>query len=75
LTLAPELVTAYHWTRRFLPCEQAPSVTVVGPDVTSAGLWATTLCVLGLEGLKRMPPNARLEALMVVGDSPEDSRW
>jgi len=61
--------------RTGLPCEHAPSVSVVGPDAASAGLWATTLCVLGLEGLKRMPPDANLEALMVVGDSPEDSRW
>lgn len=56
-------------------CDNAPSVTVVGPDATSAGLWATALSVLGLEGLKLMPRDAGLEVMMVVGQSPEDSRW
>ncbi len=56
-------------------CDNAPSVTVVGPDATSAGLWATALSVLGLDGLKLMPRGAGLEVMMVVGTTPDDSRW
>jgi FAD:protein FMN transferase len=57
------------------PCDNAPSVTVVGPDATSAGLWATALSVLGVEGLKLMPRDAGLEVMLVIGASPESSHW
>ena len=66
--------------RTGMPCDNAPSVTVVGPDATTAGLWATALSVLGVEGLKLMPrqgtpPPAGLEVMMVVGRTASESRW
>jgi thiamine biosynthesis lipoprotein len=61
--------------RTGMPCDNAPSVTVAGPDATTAGLWATALSVLGVEGLKLMPPEAGLEVMIVIGQTPQDSRW
>ena len=41
------------------------SATVVAPTCMQADGWATTLCVLGVEGLKLLP--AGVEAMLVVG--------
>ncbi|MDD4890509.1 MAG: FAD:protein FMN transferase [Phycisphaerae bacterium] len=48
--------------------DSVPSVTVVGPDAVSAGVWATALCVLGPAGLEKIPPEPKLEALLVTGE-------
>jgi thiamine biosynthesis lipoprotein len=51
------------------PAEAAESATVVAPTATVADVWATTLGVLGPEGLHQLPGD--VEALMVIG-SAED---
>jgi len=53
------------------PVDLAPSVTVVAPTAAVADGWATALSVLGPAGLKRIPPAAGIEALLVVG-GPDD---
>lgn len=45
--------------------DAVPSVTVYGPTAVEAGVWGTSLSVLGPEGLKLMPKG--LEAMLVVG--------
>ena len=53
------------------PVDLAPSVTVVAPTAAVADGWATALSVLGPAGLKKIPPGAGIEALLVVG-GPDD---
>ena len=55
------------------PAEMTPSVTVVAPRAVLADAWATALSVLGVEGLKLIPPGSGIEAMIVVG-TPEDHR-
>jgi thiamine biosynthesis lipoprotein len=47
------------------PTNEAESVTVVAPTALTADIWATALCVLGQDGLQRLPDD--VNALMVVG--------
>jgi thiamine biosynthesis lipoprotein len=47
------------------PADAAESVTVVAPTALTADIWATALCVLGRDGLQRLPVD--INALMVVG--------
>jgi len=55
-----------------LPANSAPpSVTVVAPTATVADAWATALSVLGPEGLKLLPKNSRIEAMVVTGTPGE----
>ncbi|MDP7163327.1 MAG: FAD:protein FMN transferase [Phycisphaerae bacterium] len=49
------------------PVDQAPSVTVVAPTATIADAWATALSVLGDAGLKTIPPESRIEAMLIIG--------
>lgn len=56
------------------PAHSASSVTVVGPDAVLADGWATALSVMGpQEGLRRLPTQLGLEALLVSGpaDAPK----
>ncbi|MHC4983431.1 MAG: FAD:protein FMN transferase [Planctomycetota bacterium] len=48
-----------------------PSVTVIAPTGTVADAWATALSVLGVRGLKLLPDDAGIEAMIVTG-GPED---
>lgn len=56
------------------PCDAAPSVTVVGRDALTAGLWATALSVLGRDGARLMPPGL-VEVMIVEGAGPQDADW
>lgn len=47
------------------PADLAPSVTVVADDAMTADAWATSLSVLGLEGLGKLPQG--VEAMMIIG--------
>ena len=50
--------------------DQAPaSVTVVAPTATAADAWATALSVLGIEGLKLLPKDSNIEAMIIIGDA------
>jgi len=48
------------------PAEAAPSVTVIAPTAARADAWATALSVLGPAGLQIIPPEANIEAMLVV---------
>lgn len=52
------------------PAEAAASVTVVAPTAMVADAWATALSVLGPEGLRILPKDENIEAMIVTG-SPE----
>jgi thiamine biosynthesis lipoprotein len=47
------------------PADHVPSVTVIGPDTTTADAWATALSVLGPEGLEKLPRG--YHAMVVTG--------
>jgi len=49
------------------PVDCAPSVTVVAPTAAVADAWATALSVLGEAGLKLLPENRGIEAMLVIG--------
>ncbi|MHC4608319.1 MAG: FAD:protein FMN transferase, partial [Planctomycetota bacterium] len=55
------------------PAEAACSVTVVAPLAVLADPWATALSVLGPEGLKLLPVDQGIEAMIVTGppDAPK----
>ena len=53
-----------------LPPEATPaSVTVFAPTAMAADAWATALSVLGVVGLKMIPPGSDIEAMLVIGDA------
>ena len=52
------------------PADAVPSVTVYGKTAVEAGIWGTALSVLGPEGLKLMPKDHGLEAMLITG-TPE----
>ena len=53
-----------------LPPEATPaSVTVFAPTAMAADAWATALSVLGVDGLKMIPPGSDIEAMLVIGDA------
>jgi len=56
-------------TGRTVDC--APSVTVVAPTAAVADAWATALSVLGEAGLKLLPEDGGIEAMLVIG-TPEE---
>lgn len=58
--------------RTGLPADACPSVTVVAPEASIADAWATSLSVLGPEGLKRLVGTG-IEAMIVIG-GPGDYR-
>lgn len=47
------------------------SVTVVAPTALAADAWATALSVLGTEGLKLLPKDANIEAMIIIGDAKD----
>lgn len=51
------------------PADHVPSVTVIGPDTTTADAWATALSVLGPEGLKKLPRG--YHAMVVTGTAEQ----
>jgi len=55
------------------PVDAAPSVTVVAKTAMTADAWATALSVLGPAGLKLLPADEGIEAMIVEG-GPEDYR-
>jgi len=53
------------------PVDLAPSVTVVAETATAADAWATALSVLGPDGLKLIPPDSGIRAMLIIG-GPRD---
>ena len=53
------------------PVDCAASVTVVAPTAAVADAWATALSVLGEAGLKLLPEDGGIEAMLVIG-TPEE---
>jgi len=53
------------------PANATPSVTVVARSAVVADAWATSLSVLGEDGLKLLPEDSDIEAALVIG-SPDD---
>ncbi len=51
------------------PVDAAASVTVVAPTATVADAWATALSVLGPAGFEKLPKDAGIEVMMVLGTS------
>lgn len=49
------------------PADAVPSVTVYGKTAVEAGVWATSLSILGPNGLKLMPRDSGLEAMLITG--------
>lgn len=54
-----------------IPAEAAPSVTVIAPACITADIWATALSVLGSDGLRLLPPDAHIEAMVVEGTADD----
>ena len=53
--------------RTALPAQACPSVTVVAGDAVTADAWATALSVLGPAGFELIPPDADIEAMIILG--------
>jgi len=58
------------------PDATPPSVTVVAPTAMIADGWATALSVLGTEGLRLIPRDSGIEAMVVTGSAENYTcRW
>ena len=57
--------------RTGMPADTVPSVTVIAPRAVVADAWATALSVLGPSGLKLLPGNGDIDAMIVAGTSQD----
>ena len=54
--------------RTLLPTDACASATVIAPTAAQADAWATALCVLGPDGIKLLPKDNTIHAMLVTGD-------
>ncbi|MFP4053712.1 MAG: FAD:protein FMN transferase [Phycisphaerae bacterium] len=67
ITIAEQQFSHIIDPRTAMPVDHAPSVTVVAPTAMRADAWATALSVLGPDGLEMLPPEGKIEAMIVTG--------